>query len=329
MSKWNWKETEVGKAVDGKSGFTRFVGWLNSLFNENHSWFDYDKMDKSLSSVQNQLTQEGLTGQQVAMNDMQMQNVEDQYQRQVSGMQKAGLNPALMFQSGATTAPTASPSASNGINMSELIQMTLLPLQANMLKAQIGNVQANTAKTVTDTEQIKQIMDWYPRLSQANLDKLISSKGLDIANTNKAEAEKAIADIEKIIKGAEADNAPGLYKARVALTEAQTEAEKARKAKDLADEAWTAYETQYTKEHDGARPSSSSILALIDAISSWTGLDPGSEENKRVISTVIDDFNNPKGFYKKGIEQGKNLYKKGKSFLGRKFEQFKQWSNSR
>lgn len=154
MSKWNWKETEVGKSVQGKSGFTRFVGWINSLFNENHSWFDYDKMDKSLSSVKNQLTQEGLTGQQVAMNDLQMQNVEDQYQRQVSGMQKAGINPALMFQSGSSSAPSASPSASNGVNMSEIMQLSLLPLQAKMLKAQTANVNADTYKKEAETGKI-------------------------------------------------------------------------------------------------------------------------------------------------------------------------------
>lgn len=305
-------EKATGQKVSSDNGMTRFM----------------ESFSDGVSNLWKGITGSGLTARDIQLNEMNMQNVRDTAQAQTEGYQKAGINPALMFGSGQQTAPQSSGVPTTG-SMSELMQLALMPLQAGMMQAQIGNVKANTAKTLTDTEQIKQIMEWYPRLSQANLEKLISSKGLDIANTNKAEADKAIADIEKIIKSAEADNAAALYKARVALTEAQTEAEKARKAKELADEAWTVYETQYTKEHDGARPSSSSILALIDAISSWTGLDPGSEENKRVISTVIDDFNNPKGFYKKGIEQGKNLYKKGKSFLGRKFEQFKQWSNSR
>lgn len=271
-------------------------------------------------------TGSGLTRRDVLLNDMNMQNVEDTANAQVKGYEKAGINPALMFGSGSQTSPQTTATPTNG-SMSELMQAVMIPLQMKMMYAQIGNVKANTAKTLTDTEQVKQIMDWYPRLSQANLEKLISSKGLDIANTNKAEAERAIADIEKLIKQAEADNAPALYRARVALEEAKIESEKARAASDLANATWIEYETRYTKEHNGARPSSSSILALIDAISSWTGLEPGSESSKNVISQVIDDFKAPENFYKKGIEQGKNLYKKGKSYFGSKWSQFRGWVN--
>ena len=172
MAKWKWKDTAAGRAVDGKSGLTKFVGWLNALFNEDHPWFDYDKMDDTLSSVQNQFTQEGVTGQQKELNDIQMQNQEDIYQRQVSGMQKAGLNPALMYQSGATSAPVA-PSASNGMNMGDLLQAVLIPQQLKMMKAQTDNIYAaaDQKRAQTETEGIRQealrlANQYYPSLAK-------------------------------------------------------------------------------------------------------------------------------------------------------------------
>lgn len=272
-------------------------------------------------------TGSGLTQRDVELNQMNMQNVEDTASRQIAGYNKAGVNPALMYSGGASnSAPNSSAVPTTG-SMSELMQAIMMPLQMKMMKAQIGNVQAQTSKTIAESEQIKQIMDWYPRLSQANLDKLVSSYGLDIANINKVEAETAIAEFEKVIKSAEAENAPALYKARVALEEAKTDTEKANAASALANAAWTAYETDYTKNHNGARPSSSSILALVDAISAMTGLSADSVGAKKVTSQIIEDFKNPLGFYKKGVQQGKAIAKKGKSWLGNKWQQFKDWSN--
>lgn len=282
-----------------------------------------NQFTNGLQNLWKGFTGSGATQRDIEMNAMNMQNVEDTAAAQVRGYDKAGVNAAMMYGNGASnSAPTTS--ASQVGSMSELMQMITLPMQLRMMGAQIANVKANTAKTLTESEQVKQIMDWYPRLSQANLDKLVSSYKLDIANVNKAEAETAIAEIEKTIKSAEAENAPALYKARVALEEAKTDAEKANAAAALAQEAWTAYETDYTKKHNGARPSSSSILALVDAISAMTGLTADSVGAKKVTSQIIEDFKNPKGFYEKGIQQGKDLAKKGKSWLGNKWNQFKE-----
>ena len=282
-----------------------------------------NQFTSGLQNLWKGFTGSGATQRDIEMNAMNMQNVEDTASAQVRGFDKAGVNAAMMYGNGASnSAPQTS--ASQVGSMSELMQMITLPMQMRMMGAQIANVKANTAKTLTESEQIKQIMDWYPRLSQANLDKLVSSYGVDVANISKIEAETAIAEIEKIIKSAEAENAPALYKARVALEQAKTETEKANAASALANAAWTAYETDYTKNHNGARPSSSSILALVDAISAMTGLSADSVGAKKVTSQIIEDLKNPKGFYEKGIQQGMELAKKGKNWLGSKWNQFKQ-----
>lgn len=287
----------------------------------------FDKFANGIDNLWKGITGSGVTQRDVEMNEMNMQNVEDTAARQTAGYTKAGVNPALMYSGGASnSAPTSSASPTTG-SMSELMQAIMLPMQMKMMSAQIGNVKANTSKTLSESEQIKQIMDWYPRLSQANLDKLVSSYGLDIANINKAEAETAISEIEKLIKSAEAENAPALYKARVALEEAKTEESKASAASHLANAAWTTYEKNYTESHNGARPSSSSILALVDAISAMTGLSADSIGAKKVTSAIVEDLKNPLGFYKKGIEQGKQIHKKAGKWLGNKWHQFTNWVN--
>lgn len=80
-------------------------------------------------------TGSGVTQRDVELNQLSMQNVEDEASRQVEGYKKAGINPALMMSGGASTAPQASSSGVSG-NMSELLQVLLIPAQLKMMKAQ-------------------------------------------------------------------------------------------------------------------------------------------------------------------------------------------------
>lgn len=95
------------------------------------------------TSFMNKQTDAGVTQRDVELNEMSMQNVEDNYQRQVTGMQKAGLNPAMMYEGGVSSAPSAI-NASSGGDFASLVNLALLP-------AQIENMKANTAKTREET----------------------------------------------------------------------------------------------------------------------------------------------------------------------------------
>lgn len=152
MSKWNWKETHVGEQVQGKNLFTRFVGWVNSLFNEDHAWFDYNKMDSTTNSVVNQVTQDTLTGSQREANAFTAAEAEKQrawetemsntaYQRQVADMRAAGVNPAMAMSSGSgastpSGAAGSSVSPANGISFSDIMQLIMMPLQKKLINAQ-------------------------------------------------------------------------------------------------------------------------------------------------------------------------------------------------
>lgn len=164
-TKWNWKtDTDSGQKVQGKGFFTRFVGWLNAMLNPDHAWFDYDKMDTSVSSVQNQLTKENLTGEQTAMNqfnadeaqkqrDWEQQMSDTAYQRQVADMRAAGINPAMAMSSaqGASTPSGSAAAAASGsgssLSFSDLMQLMMMPLQKKLLasQAKLANDQGEAA----------------------------------------------------------------------------------------------------------------------------------------------------------------------------------------
>lgn len=336
-TKWKWTETDVGQKVQGKNGFTRFVGWLNSLLNENHAWFDYDKMGSMTDSLANRYTDSAPTSGEVQRNEMQMQNIEDSYQRQVSGMQKAGLNPALMYQSGVGgNAPSVQTGSSSPASMSELMQLMMLPKQLRMLDAQTRNIDADSEKKIADTEHVKQIIEWYPNVSEGTVAKLWSEVGLNYQHIDESEAKEKLARAEKVIKDAEGKFAERLQEAKLALAEAQTQEAKDNALQSATHAAFEKFELEFAQKN-GARLSSSSILALVSALTSWLGISPTSEGVQTIVRTITDDVKHPKNMLDKGakqlqryglddkslIEFGKKAVRKGRSLWAR----FETWRN--
>ena len=164
-----------------------------------------DSIANAGSSLWNRFTQSGLTGAQVAENEMSMQNAEDIYQRQVTGMQKAGINPALMYQNGASGSAPSAPSQSDaGLSMSELMQAVMMPLQRQMLQSQIENVRANTEKQVAETdternraENLALINLYYPSIQEGTLSKMASEIGVNLSTVDKNDADTALKWIQK------------------------------------------------------------------------------------------------------------------------------------
>lgn len=276
----------------------------------------WEKFTDGISNWWKGFTGSGLTQRDVELNNMNMQNVEDTAAAQVAGYQKAGVNPALMYGNGASnSAPQASSAGPVG-NMSDLIQLLALPSQMKLLDAQAKQTNASANKTVAETEQIKQVMDWYPMLNEATIQELVTKTGLEFANISKVNAETDLAEAEAAIKHSEAKFADRLNAAKVAFEEAKSDESKASAAASYARAAMESFELDYAKKHN-AKLSSSSILALCSAI--MKGLGDGAEKFGKAIADAIGsgDFE-PTGPYDatglRGLESiGYRLGSKGRT----------------
>lgn len=243
-----------------------------------------DSFTSGVSNWWKGFTGSGLTQRDIELNNMNMQNVEDTAAAQVAGYNKAGINSALMYGNGASnSAPQASAAGPTG-NMSELIQLLALPSQMKLLDAQAKQTNASANKTVAETQQIKQVMDWYPMLNEATIQELVTKTGLEFANISKVNAETDLAEAEAAIKHSEAKFADRLNAAKVAFEEARTDESKASAAASYARAAMESFELSYAQKHN-AKLSSSSILALASAI--MKGLGDGAEKFGKAIADVL------------------------------------------
>lgn len=350
-----WSDSEIYQQTRGTNRWTRFVGWLNNLFNPNHSWVsdwqDYSRNTSPSEDIIKQITKEGLTGAEQEANAFNASEAEKQrawetemqntaYQRQVADMRAAGINPALAMSNGQPATPSGasaqsvSPGAS-AFSMSDLMQMLMLPLNKNILKAQAENIQADTDKKRAETEetqskieQLRLVNAYYPQVTEAQLDKYATEIGLTREQINKTALEADLVSVEKIIKRAEADNASAFYKARADYESAHSEEARANAAAAAARAAWDEFETSWTKSHNGARPSASATLALVSAITSWLGIKEDGSITGVVAGTIknkIDEvgglLTDPVGTIK---SKGKEIDEKLDPIRGR-FRRFRNW----
>lgn len=330
--------------VKDKSWFTRVKSWWNNLLNPDHDWLDYDAAPDSLNSkfdnfvrsakdsigeftdtllnpgtmtsLVNSWTGAGPTGQQIWANETQMQNAEDIYQRQVTGMQKAGLNPALMYQNGAAgNAPTVQGQIGSA-NMSDLLQGFLLDKQRKLLDAQTRNVDADTEKKASETEYQKLVNEYFPGMKSVEIDKILSEIGVNENTISKLKSEVSSIDldaelkrIEKVIKKAESDESSAYYKAVREFQEASTEKVRQEKKKLVEETAMAVLEKEFM-QNTNTKMGSAQIIALAAGIGTLmsnafgesdgtAGWNPEmlTESLKRDIQKLLDWINKPKTIF--------------------------------
>lgn len=133
-----------------------WVSWLISAFNKGDKTFS--KIGEGVSSLFNKYTGSALTGAEVEANrftaeeaqktrDWETEMSNTAFQRQVADMQKAGLNPALMY-GGAGSAGASTPSGPSASSVSPQSQglgdIIGAVMDIALLKANIENINADT-----------------------------------------------------------------------------------------------------------------------------------------------------------------------------------------
>ena len=128
--------------TSNKSLWTKFVQGLNSILNPGHSWYEYDSdmfADSGqglFENIGNKYFGTGLTKSELDANELTLQNEHDVWQQRVSGMQDAGLNPAMLYGQGGASSSAPQVQQTQSGNMSDLLQILTIPLQMKLLKAQ-------------------------------------------------------------------------------------------------------------------------------------------------------------------------------------------------
>lgn len=215
-----------------------WVSWLISAFNKNDSTFQ--KIGSGLESVFNKYTGSALTGAEQEANRFSAEEAQKQrdwetemsntaMQRQVADMQKAGLNPALMYggtsSSGAST-PSGASASSVSPSSSGITDIIGSIMDLALTKAQIQNINADTrTKDITnsnlDAQQKATIASTLASAESTKADtlyrNLLIQYGLPEAEVNKILNDIKVGDSVVSRNEAESD----LAKANAAFQEVQ------------------------------------------------------------------------------------------------------------
>lgn len=203
------------------SGYSSAVGsWMNQLLMKNLMPFEYSlQTRRHLTGAERE--QNAFNAEQAQMQRDFTQNIFNQQvalentavQRQVQDMQKAGVNPALMYQSGSPGAGTpsagsgaaASGSASGAPNLSGFFQLGLLGAQIQNLQAQAALSRANAGYVESKTEGQDIENRYADSYWQRQISIMDESKAQIIANTNKARQELATEEYRTAIANNQLD----------------------------------------------------------------------------------------------------------------------------
>lgn len=155
------------------------IGWQFSLFKNLFKGVSDFSISNGVSSLLNKVTGAGLTGAEKEANAFTAQQTQAQmdfqermsntaYQRQVTDMQNAGVNPALMYGNGASGASTPSGASGTSVSPSASDIVGLLGQIQNMylLKAQRKNIEAQTK----EREKNVQVMESAIKSNLANIE---------------------------------------------------------------------------------------------------------------------------------------------------------------
>lgn len=196
----------------------------------------FNALMKPLESLWNKYTDSGATGRDVAVNNMQLQNLVDSPQKTVEGYQKAGLNPALMY--GSAPSPASTPvSGTSSTGFSDLLAALSLPMQLKQMQANINHINADTDNIELDNQFLSKTMDARSRspelannLTEEQTKQIRDNRSLIVENIKKVieetkneQEKRELIKMQAAVEKANAEQIAALLPYHEALMAAQTE----------------------------------------------------------------------------------------------------------
>lgn len=303
--------------------------------------------ESGLLSWWNSKTGRGLTRSELANNAFQAEQAAIQrewqtdmanteVQRRVTDMKKAGVNPALMYgnaSSGASTPSGAMPSSSVGStgSFADIAGIMMLPLQMQMLKAQIRNTNVRTEGEALKNQYQSLVNGYYPSLTESQIEQIRTGILGTKADINLKEAQTSMQKIQNVLEGAKVQYADDYARLLKEYNEATNDNLRAQKAAALAKAAVDNCEAAYMRANN-MRMGSNDYVALAEAICGWLGTSSGEvvqavvdevkQKAPKVVKNVKEDLKSPfRGKFGEGTNpKVKQAYHRLKSGLGRVFK---------
>lgn len=242
-----------------------------------------------------QIAQNTFNSQEAQKNrDFQEEMSNTAFQRQVLDMQKAGLNPALMYGSGSNGASSPSGSTASAAGGFDIVQAMMADKQMKLMDAQY-------AKTMEEANLVSREAAWKDKLSDAEFREIESRIGVNSAQVNSMEYDNALKKSQELLN-------QGTLKWLDELSEAQIASMNAKTASDMANAAIAQFELQ-----SGHRLTSSEWLAFADTMAALF------KNNKEAVDTILGKISD------KVESTGKSARRFGRSFL-RGTELIDRWS---
>lgn len=245
-----------------------------------------------------------ITGADKVLMEHQDQREDTYYQRTMADMKAAGINPMMAAGQSGTSPSTAQSNNAPTMDLNAIMQLSMLPMQKEMMKAQINNLNAGAEEKKSKVPYWQQVTDE----SKKRIEKLQSAIDKDIAETY-LKTQQGLT--EEQLRGRKED----LMVSQRALADAQTSLAQEQESETAQRKALEAMQTAYQKSLND-NDMAFKVCEKIVAETHLAGAQANTEQQKALASRLANAMIRG-DFVKECLEQLNQLGHDGPNILGR------------